>query len=516
MPKIFRNKILVVIAVVAVIILAFIIYLFARSKAPNYEIFIVKRGTIIQEVSVTGEVKPTSSADLAFEKSGRISRINAQVGDKVRQGDIIVSLENGDIYALLQQAQANLDSAKKGARPEEIQIAQTAVDNARQNLDAGEKKAEADLRSAYNAAVSAIQKSVNIAKTTLMDISDIQYSHFTSNDSIANAKAIAVSILLGQESAGFWTSGAISTLTGGAFGEAQAIVLNPTNSAIDKALTDTVSALQKVRAALDSIPTDDLTSTEKTTLSANKTNIDTETITLSGKQQAINVQKSTNGATIASLRATLKSSQDQLVLEQAGSTPEQIAVQEANVANYQAQLAKTLIRSPIDGIITKQDAKVGEIAPVAASIVSVMSANKFEIEANVPEADIAKIKIGDVSQATLDAYGSDVVFQTRVVKIDPAEIVIEGVPTYKTTLQFASEDNRIKSGMTANLDILTDRRDNALTIPQRALISKDGNKTVKILVEKALKEVPVKAGLRGSDGTMEILEGLQEGDKVVI
>jgi len=169
----------------------------------------------------------------------------------------------------------------------------------------------------------------------------------------------------------------------------------------------------------------------------------------------------------------------------------------------------------LDGIVTKVAAKVGEIVSAGVVQISVLSSAKFEIEVNVPEADIAKIKIGDRASVTLDAYGSDVFFDTQVVKIDPAETIVEGVATYKITLQFTHEDELVKSGMTANIDILTAKREQALIVPQRLVMIKNGKKSVLILVGQTVQEVIIETGLRGSDGNTEILAGLKEGDLVV-
>lgn len=93
--------------------------------------------------------------------------------------------------------------------------------------------------------------------------------------------------------------------------------------------------------------------------------------------------------------------------------------------------------------------------------------------------------------------------------------MIEGVPTYKVTLQFDEKDERIKSGMTANLDITTNRHDNAISVSQRAIITKNNEKFVRVLEGQTIKEKPVKVGIKGSDGNIEITEGLIEGEKVV-
>ena len=133
----------------------------------------------------------------------------------------------------------------------------------------------------------------------------------------------------------------------------------------------------------------------------------------------------------------------------------------------------------------------------------------------MPETDIAKIEVGNKARLTLDAYGPDVVFRAQVITIDPAETIIEGVTTYKTTLEFDSEDERIRSSMTANLDILTDERQNVIAIPQRAVVTKNGEKLVRVVYDSVIEEIQVKTGLIGRNGLVEITDGLNEGDKVV-
>jgi HlyD family secretion protein len=119
---------------------------------------------------------------------------------------------------------------------------------------------------------------------------------------------------------------------------------------------------------------------------------------------------------------------------------------------------------------------------------------------------------------TLDAYGNSVVFNNSIVKIDPAATVIDGVPTYKVTLKFDVKDDRVRSGMTANLDILTNKKDNVLFLPSRVIVTKDDGKYVSMLDandKSELIEKKVITGLRGSDGNVEVISGLNEGDKVV-
>lgn len=545
--KIFRKRIIIPVVVVAIVV----VYIVAKGNGDeqNFDYIIAERSDIAHEVSVTGNVKAAQSVDLAFETSGRVQQVSAKVGDKVAVGMRLLALENGVLSAQLLQAQANLEAEqarlnelKRGTRPEEIQSSQTAVANAeraladdRINYNNVEEKADADLNSDYDAALTALQKAVSIGKTALFTLTEIQYDHFLGSDNdssyLTDAKADAVLALLGANGAGKWAEEYIAELKGGAFGDVQSAVENPADKIlVDTALLNTMSALQSVKDALNTVPIiDELSSTDKTSLSTEKTNIATEITSVSSKEQTIAVQKISNQNAIAAAQESvntaqnaLLSAQDTLALKQAGSTPEQIAAQEAktksaqaNVQNYQAQVGKTILRSPIAGVVTKQDAKVGEIISANTTLVSIISEAEFEIEANVAEVDIASLAIGNTSDVTLDAYGNDEKFQAQVIAIDPAETVIEGVSTYKVTLQFTTEDERIKSGLTANIDILTDTRENVIAVPQRAIVRRNGEKMVRVLKGEEMQEVGVEIGLRSSDGRIEIVSGIEEGDKVV-
>ena len=69
--------------------------------------------------------------------------------------------------------------------------------------------------------------------------------------------------------------------------------------------------------------------------------------------------------------------------------------------------------------------------------------------------------------------------------------------------------------MTANLDILTDGRQDVIAIPQRAVITKNGEKFVRVVRDSLIEEIQIKTGLISRDGLIEITDGLNEGDKVV-
>ena len=460
---------------------------------------VVERGTVSQVVSVTGKVEPASNADLSFEKGGRIAYVYHGVGERVGVGAALVSLENGDISAELAQARAvakaqtaKLEELKKGTRPEDIFISEVDVENAKNEIING-------IKSGYVNSDDAIRNKVDQLMSNPKSSSpQINFSVGNSEleNDIENGRQTIESMLIS------WSSSMVG------MNNAQDVL--PYAVEARNNLKIVQSYMDNVALAVNSLQSN--TTLSQTTVDAYKAAV------LAGRTNVTNAMNS-----LAASVEKLRTAESKLALKKAGTVKEQITAQEAEVEsaeasilNLQAQLAKTVIRSPIAGIVTKQVAKAGEIAGAGAVLTSVISDAKYEIEASVAEADIAKIKLGDEAQVTLDAYGNDVVFAASVTSIDPAETVIDGVPTYKTTLQFKTSDDRIKSGMTANTDISGAKRENVLFLPGRAISGKGTAKTVSIIDGDATREVTIETGLRGSNGDVEIISGLKEGDRVKI
>ncbi|OHA09457.1 MAG: hypothetical protein A3B37_02020 [Candidatus Sungbacteria bacterium RIFCSPLOWO2_01_FULL_59_16] len=494
----FRKPI--VIALLAALVLAGGGFLyFGRSSEERYEIFTARRGNLVQEVSVTGQVRSAERVDLAFERSGRVSRVAVAIGERVSGGQTLIALENADLAATLAEAeasvkveQANLAELRRGTRPEEIAVEEADVRLARQALFAA-------LFDAYTTADDAVRNradqffsspqsanpQINFAVTDPRLESNIESMRFA---------------LEGRLTA--WRA-ALDDLSAESDLDAAAAAAAEHLGAVRDFLELAVLALNDVR------PTAALSQT-----------------TIDGYKSAISTARSNITGVVADLSAAeskLFVEERELVLKRAGATLEELAAQEARLeqarakaANAEAELAKTILRAPFAGVVVKQEADVGEIFPANEPAVSLTAASRFKIEAFIPEADFAKVAVGHPARVTLDAYGEEVLFEASVAAVDPAETMIEGVATYKATLQFAREDGRLRPGMTANIDIITAERESVIFVPHRAVITRDGATFIRAIEGEAIRELPVRTGIGGSDGLIEISEGLREGDQVVV
>jgi HlyD family secretion protein len=534
-----RRAVIGVIVAVALIVAGY--FMFGGDKAPGYDIAVVEKGDISQEVSVTGRVEPAEDVTLAFEKSGRVSKVYKNVGDTVKAGDVLAVLDNSDSSVDLEQAlaalkgaeaqlkqfeaalatqRAKLDELKKGTRPETIEIYRSRVSNAEVAVLEAEKSLKDKIGDAYTKSDDAIRNKVDQFFSNPRGFNP--QLNFILTDSalkwdIENGRGQIEKTLV------LWAV-SLEGFSGSFDLDKYRIEANANLSSIK-------SFLDKVSLAVNSLtPSGTLT---QTTIDTWRANVSTARANINLAITALVAAEEKYNTSVTSLNLA----KNELSLQEAGATAEQIAAQEAavkqaeanadsqraqimqaqaKVSSVQVQLNKGILRSPIDGVITKQDAKNGQMVTANVVLVSVISEADFEVVADISEADIAKIKIGNMARLTLDAYGDDVIFRAKVVKIDPAEIIKEGVATYKTTLQFEEKDGRVKSGMTANIDIVTSEKKDALSLPFRAVLVSGEKRYVRTLDGESIIEKNIETGIRGSNGNIEIVSGLREGEKVVI
>ena len=194
---------------------------------------------------------------------------------------------------------------------------------------------------------------------------------------------------------------------------------------------------------------------------------------------------------------------------------------QAGVDVIRDQIADTVIYSPIDGIVLKKFANVGDMTFVNAarstSILTVASKGDLVIESNIPESDITKISLGKKSVVTFDALTSDDEYEAEISEIDPDSTVIQDVVYYGIKLKLTNVDPRFMPGMSANIDILTAEKENVLLIPLRAVQTEGNQKLVEVLGPDGISvtKVNIETGLEGDEGMVEVTSGLQAGQKVV-
>ena len=174
------------------------------------------------------------------------------------------------------------------------------------------------------------------------------------------------------------------------------------------------------------------------------------------------------------LAEALKVSLAQLEVARAQVVSAQAVVRQREAALSQARfdLERTEIRSPVDGVVIKRSVDVGQT--VAASLqapelfIIARDLSDMQVEAAIDEADIARVRIDQKVTFTIDAFAGRS-FEGRVGQIRKAAVSAQNVVTYTVVVAFANPNAAVLPGMTANVRIVTEVRDNVLKVPNAAL-----------------------------------------------
>jgi HlyD family secretion protein len=185
-------------------------------------------------------------------------------------------------------------------------------------------------------------------------------------------------------------------------------------------------------------------------------------------------QLETSRALVASQQAALKSAQAQAAVGQAQIASAQAAVRqrEALVAQAKIDIERTEIRSPVSGVVIKRSVELGQT--VAASLqapelfVIAQNLQDMQVQVAIDEADISRVKLDQKASFTVDAFAGRS-FDGKVTQVRKASTNTQNVITYTVVVSFSNAESRLLPGMTANVKLVTDTRDDVLKVPNAAL-----------------------------------------------
>ena len=533
------SKKIILTSIIIILILFGIYQGFIREEKPKFELVEVKRGNISQEVSESGTVKKGEEINLSFKTSGKIEKIWVGVGENVKERDILAKLENSQLKIQLKEAKANLEMAQAklnkllaGASQEEIQIAKTAVINAqisleaaKQNLEDVKAQGEENLKSAYEDALNVLNDSYLKIQNSFYTVDLIQRTYFIINDQ----EGIRVKERKQQIET---TLDKIKIIFNTAKTTQSREDIDSALFEMKKGLNTIFDALKAIRETCDEITYKNIVSlTDKTSLDNQRGYINTALTNIVNSQQTIFSTKLTNTANLNTYQSKvdlaqgqLKAAEDELAKVLAPARKENIELYQAQIKQVEAQIQllesqieDTILKSPVSGQIIKIKKREGEtVQPMLQDVViSLLPDSPFQIKADIYEEDVVKMKVGNPVDISLVSF-PDQIFKEKIISIDPAEKLKEGVVYYEITIDFEEVPEGVKPGMTADLVIKVDFKENVLIIPEKAVQKKDNRVIVEVLRNEVIEERDIEIGLRGSDDMVEVISGLNEGEKIIL
>lgn len=199
-----------------------------------------------------------------------------------------------------------------------------------------------------------------------------------------------------------------------------------------------------------------------------------------------------------------------------GPDPDDIRAAEARIAAIEANIDSANLHSPISGTITEVRSKVGEQVNPGSISFRVDDLSSLLVDVQVPEVDINSVQVGLPARVSFDGI-SDKEYNGTIKEVARVGNSIAGVVSFTVTIQLSDADEMVRPGMTAAVNMIISEIADILVIPNRAVRLKDGQRVVYVLREGEMVPEAVNVTIGAiSDLQSEVLEGVQEGDVIVL
>jgi HlyD family secretion protein len=474
----------------------------------DQEYVTVERGSIESSISAVGSVRARNEVLLSFETAGRVSNVLVEAGEAVEQDQVLAQLNMEDLElqvrsaeAVLAVSSAQLDQLDAGPRPEEVAAAEGQVEAMLAALAQATAQRDQLLAGATEAEIAAARAAVNSAQAN--------YARVKAGPSAEEVAAVQAT-LDGAKAAKEQAQAAYDRVK-----DRADVQMLPESLAMRNATIEMERAQANYNALVNH-PTEAELAAAAAQVAQSEAQL---AQLLTGQEPQVRVAD----AAVSAAEAQRDIAQAQLELLLAGATQEQIAaaeaqVEQARVALDSALLAmeRAILRAPIDGVVAQVEVEVGESVGPQTPVMTLTGGSQFRIEADVDEADVGWMAIGQEVAIDFDAFPGQIL-QGRVVAIAPLASEDIGVVSYRVTIEGEPTDLPLRGGMTANTEIVKDRSLDVLLVPNLAISidPESGRKIVTRQTATGAEQVEIATGL-STDFYSEVAAGLEEGDVVII
>ena len=506
-PSLFKRIIKKKRTWVILVAVLLVLYFTFRStdNAKNTVTDFVKYMDLKQTVLATGQVTSNTDLSLSFSKSGVVKSLKVKVGDTVKEGQVLATLEGGPELAALTSAKGALAAANarlkrtvEGASSEEVALATLALANAKRDFENTQTSQATLVKNAYDNLLNSTPEAVPTSGT-----SDATSPTISGNYALGKEGVITINISpTGNgytfSASGLTTgSGIVTTTTPQPIGDSGLYIKFPSATNINTNGAGWNINIPNKKA-----------STYLTNFNAYDSALKTQAAAISSAQSLVDQRQ----AELTIKTAVARSSDIDLAKADILSAEGQMQLALANYNN-------TIITAPADGTITKVDIKLGELASAQKEVMVLQDVSNIYLEADINEANVTSVAIGMPVDVTFDAISTGKVFKGSITYIDPSSTIKSGVVNYKIKAS-VEKVPELRPGMTANMTINSKEKDHVLVVPSRAILTdKNGNKVIRIVnnsKKKTFDEAPITTGLEGDGGLVEVLKGINLNEEFVV
>jgi HlyD family secretion protein len=489
----------------------------------------VKRGDLAVTVIETGVIEAIQKVEVKSRVSGRIKKILVQEGETVQQGQLLAIIDPQEVNLQLEQSSAQLRGAESAYRRSQEQSALTAkqVQNALEQAQANYEQAKREWEAQPELSRTAIEQAKAAhenakSRLELLKLTTHPQERVQSETELNRAKAALEADERNLERLNILEKGYVSQRevdSARAQREASKATLARAEEAWKR-----IDEKQKIELAQAEQSVRDTQAFLEQTIARSKLDRNKYEILRSAEAQLKQAKENLRQMKI-----------EQASTSQAKAQADQVR---ANVADTRRQLSETSIRAPMSGVITKKLVEEGELVTALSSftggtpIVEVAKLDRLQVNLDVNEIDVAKLQEGIDVQIEIDALPEDK-FMGKLIRIAPSSTATgpaggagsspaqqTAVVRYRVEVELASNNPKIRPGMSAKCTMFVDKSSNTLSLPIE-YVGRDQKGHFVMLVEERAKEgkpaktkrVEVDIGLTSAT-SIEIVSGIKEGDLV--
>jgi HlyD family secretion protein len=495
----------------------------------RYILSSVSKGMIAISVSGTGQVAPEEEKIIKAKTSGEITYLNPNVkpGATIAKWESIATIDTKSAQKAVQEAEESLESA---------QISLEKLIGADESNPRNKQEAQEDLSKTYEDGYNTVSSAFLDLPTIMKDFNEILYTNTFNNyqenidyytysantynekimiyrkkfeDSYKTARTSYDSCFEKYKNSDRYSSA--DTI--------DALITQSYNTSKDiaQAVKDAINFIQFYEDTFTyyNIPINSAADADLSELSSNLSNVNGHISSL------FNVVSS-----IEDSKQTLEDTDSDTRTAKLTVTQKERALQEAK-----DNLADCYIYATMAGVISEVNIKQGDDVSSGTSAVTIITKSKIA-KITLSEVDVANIKIGNKAILAFDAI-EDLTITGEVIEVDSVGTASSGVVSYGIEIAFDTNEDNVKSGMSVSATIITNSKNDVLTVPTTAVKSNDdgtyyiqvlsqkydlSNKTnsIKGVVSTTAPETKIiEIGL-SDDTNTEIISGLSEGDQIVV
>jgi len=434
----------------------------------------VERASIESLISATGSVAAEHEQSLSFATSGTVVQVLVAQGDRVVAGQPLARVDDEELRLNLMQAQAavavaeaQLAQTKVGASSEEITRYQAAVDIARSSLKAAQAGVESAQANLDRLLAGATVEEVAIAERRIAEAKNSLWGAQSQRDAICGRVKM---------------------------GGAQADCDNA-QAGVGQAEENVRIAELQLQTTLNGARAEDVTAAR------------------AAVEQA-KAQQAQAHSQVAQAEADLARAKSGPQAEQVAVVEAQVNQAKVGVMEAQARLDDAVLTAPAAGTLARWQVFVGDRVTAGSPVGTLVDDTRYHLTVAIDETDIHKVAVGQPARLTLDAY-PDVALTGHVTSIDLLGDTSQGIVTYSVRIDLDPTQVSVRPMMTTTVDIVAERKDNVVRVPNRAVRRDAAGRYVQIVRNGQLVRVDIQVGVSDTEYT-EITSGLDEGEEVVV